>query len=83
MSVPSLTNICKHTRGNTFRNVRNDTPGSFSGDVGEPWAGKSKSVAYPSSLQQVPLALHAVLYVDQTQQILLERDNKTAEMERD
>lgn len=33
---------------------------------------KIESVAYPSRLQQVPLALHAVLYVDQTQQIFLE-----------
>lgn len=27
--------------------------------------------AHPSRLQEVPLALHTVLYVDQTQQVLL------------
>lgn len=29
--------------------------------------------AHPSGLQEIPLALHAVLNVDQTQQVLLEK----------
>lgn len=35
------------------------------------WNGDTGQDAHPAGLQEVPLALHAVLYVDQTQQVLL------------
>lgn len=53
------------------------------------WAGKLQtetmllSEPYPARLQQFPLATNTVLYVDQTQQVLLRHTDRQTQKERE
>lgn len=72
--VPSLTNIC--------REKLHERPLlSLVFTCGERRAAALHD-AYPARLQNLPLPLNAVLYVDQTQQVLL-REKRSREMEGD